>query len=142
MSGRQAARRRQHTVDAVRKQRNEMGKKILVIDDEPINLRMASYVLSEKSYEVMEAESGAEGLALLREGEVDLVLLDIEMPGMNGIETLERIRREGFGVPVIFLTASGDRKDVMEAVKLGAADYVIKPFMPSDLLGRVAKALG
>lgn len=119
-----------------------MGKKILVIDDDPMNLRMASYALRQKDYEVMVAGSGPEGLAILKDNEVDLILLDIEMPGMNGMETFELIQLDYIGIPVIFLTASGDKKDVVEALRLGAVDYVRKPFMPGDLLGRVAKALG
>ena len=72
----------------------------------------------------------------------DLILLDIEMPGMNGIETFRRMQRFPVKVPVIFLTASGDEEDVMNAIKLGAANYLKKPFFPQELLKRVAKELG
>ncbi len=119
-----------------------MGKCILVVDDDAMNLRMAAHTLERNSYEAVLASSGAEGLAKLKEHQVDLVLLDIEMPEMNGIETFRQIQANHLNVPVIFLTASGDMNDVLDAIKLGAVDYVKKPFIPKDLLERVSKALG
>ena len=125
-----------------------MGKRILVVDDDAMNLRMAAHALERNSYEVILASSGAEGLAKLEENQenqgnqVDLVLLDIEMPEMNGIETFRLIVSNYVNIPVIFLTASGDKKDVMDAIKLGAVGYIKKPFIPKDLLERVSKALG
>lgn len=122
-----------------------MGKRILVVDDDAMNLRMAAHTLDRNSYEVILASSGAEGLAKLKENQenqVDLVLLDIEMPEMNGIETFRLIVSNYVNIPVIFLTASGDKKDVMDAIKLGAVGYIKKPFIPKDLLERVSKALG
>ncbi len=118
-----------------------MGKCILVVDDDVINLRMAAHALDKNSYEVVLAGSGAEALEKLKEHQVDLVLLDIEMPEMNGIETFRRLQADHADMPVIFLTASGDKKDVMDAIQLGAADYIKKPFLPKDLLERVSKAL-
>jgi len=118
-----------------------MGKKILVIDDDLMNQRMAAHALRQKSFEVVTAGSGREGLEILQEQEIDLVLLDIEMPEMNGIETFKHIQLDNIEIPVIFLTASGDKKDVMEAIRLGAAGYVRKPFKPEDLVERVAKAV-
>ena len=68
-----------------------------------------------------------------------LCFSDIEMPGMNGIETFERMQKFSVKIPVIFLTASGDKDDVMSAIKLGAVNYLKKPFLPQELLKRVAK---
>lgn len=118
-----------------------MVKSILVIDDDSMNLKMAEFILKQKKYRVLLANSGAEGLIMLRRGNIDLVLLDIEMPDMNGIETLENIRKESrfAELPVMFLTASGEPKDVLDAVMLGALDYIKKPFLPQDLLERVGK---
>lgn len=118
-----------------------MGKSILVVDDDAMNLRRAAHVLEKDSFEVVLAKSGAEGLAKVKENPVDLILLDIEMPEMNGIETFRKMQEKNINVPVIFLTASGDRKNVIEAIKLGAVGYIKKPFVPSDLLERVSKAL-
>lgn len=120
-----------------------MAKTILVVDDDPMNLKMADFILKKASYEVISAASGAECLDKLKENSIDLVLLDIEMPQMSGIETLEQIRAEGsFGnLPVIFLSASGEESDVQKANSLGAADYVKKPFLPPALLECVEKVL-
>lgn len=115
-----------------------MGKTILVVDDDKMNLIRTKKIL-EKYYDVLLSESGADALEKLQEEEVDLVLLDIEMPGMNGIETFERMQTFPIRIPVIFLTASGDKDDVMSAIKLGAVNYLKKPFFPQELLKRVAK---
>ena len=115
-----------------------MQEKILVVDDDAMNLVRTKKIL-DKMYNIFLAESGSEALDILEEQDIDLVLLDIEMPGMNGIETFRRMQRFPVKVPVIFLTASGDEEDVMNAIKLGAANYLKKPFFPQELLKRVAK---
>ena len=117
-----------------------MQKRILVVDDDTMNLRRTSLIL-EKHYEVILAKSGEEALQKIKEGGVDLVLLDIAMPGMNGIETFEHIKEYQVEIPVIFLTASGHEDNVMTAIRLGAVNYLKKPFMPKSLLERVAKEL-
>lgn len=116
-----------------------MGKCILVVDDDEMNLRMAEHALKEDSYEVITAASGAQGLDQLRNRMVDLVLLDIGMPIINGIQMFEYMKKDHPDIPVIFLTASGDKKDVVEVLKMGAIGYVRKPFVPQDLRERVAK---
>lgn len=118
-----------------------MGRRILIVDDEEINLRLAEYILRNHSYEVITANSGAQGLDLLRRRMIDLVLLDIEMPVMNGFRMFEYIKKEYANLPVIFLTASGDKRDVLEVIRMGAVDYVRKPFDPKVLAERVAHAL-
>lgn len=118
-----------------------MDKCILVIDDDPMNLGIASYVLEQNSYKVITATSGREGLDKLKENKVDLILLDIEMPGMNGIETFQNIQLYYIEIPVIFLTASGNKKDVMEVLMLGAEGYIKKPFVPDNLIERVKEVL-
>lgn len=117
-------------------------KKILVIDDDPMNLKMASFLLTKQSYEVVTAGSGDEGLKILEDTPVDLILLDIEMPEMDGIETFQCIMVEHMDIPVMFLTASVDSQNIIEALRLGAVDYITKPFVPEDLLGRVSKVIG
>ena len=87
------------------------------------------------------SESGEDALKKLKNETIDLVLLDIEMPNMNGIETFERMKDLPAEVPVIFLTASGDEEDVMSAIRLGAVNYLKKPFYPEELLKRVAKEI-
>ena len=117
-----------------------MQRRILVVDDDSMNLVRTKMILG-KYYEVLLAESGIEALDKLRNEEVDLVLLDIEMPKMNGMEVFERMKKSSINIPVIFLTASGDEDDVMSAIKLGAVNYLKKPFMPQELMKRVAQEL-
>ena len=92
-----------------------------------------------KQYDVVLAESGEAALNKLKTENIDLVLLDIEMPDMNGIETFERMKELPVKVPVIFLTASGYEDDVMSAIRLGAVNYLKKPFYPEELMKRIAK---
>ena len=104
-----------------------MEKCVLVVDDDAMNLRRTTLIL-EKHYDVLLAKSGEEAL------------VDIDMPGMSGIETFRAMKDNEMDVPVIFLTASGYEDDVMTAIRLGAANYLKKPFMPKILLERIAKA--
>lgn len=120
-----------------------MGKKILVVDDDAMNLRMAEFILQKDGYEVCRAESGMECLIFLQNETPDLILLDVEMPVMNGVKTLEVIKdNDGMSdIPVIFLTASEEKSVTTEAERLGAAGYVTKPFLPQDLLEKVKNIL-
>ena len=109
-----------------------MQKRILVVDDDSMNLMRTKMILG-KDYAVLLADSGVKALKKLKIEKVDLVLLDIEMPEMNGMETFAP------EIPVIFLTASGLEEDVVSAIKLGAANYLKKPFEPEELMKRVAQ---
>ena len=119
--------------------------KILVVDDDDMNLKMAEFILKKdmKNVEVFLADSGMKAIDALQREKVDLVLLDFQMPVMNGLKTLEIIRkREDMkDIKVIFLTAASDRDTVMKAGMMGVADYIKKPFMPKDLIDRVSQAL-
>ena len=115
-----------------------MQKCILVVDDDVMNLKRTKLIL-EKHYDLILAKSGEEALDKLKGESIDLVLLEIAMPGMNGIETFKHMKEDGVEVPVIFLTASGDEDDVVAAISLGAVNYLKKPFLPKDLLERIAK---
>lgn len=117
-----------------------MKDSILVVDDDSMNLARTKVILS-KQYDVILAESGAEALKLLGIQEVDLILLDIDMPEMNGMETFKKIKEAGIKVPVIFLTASGLEEDVISAINLGAVNYLKKPFRPQELIKRVSREL-
>ena len=120
-----------------------MSKTILVIDDDAMNLRMAEFILSKVNYKVLKADSGRKGIEILKQEEVDLTLLDIEMPEMNGIETLELIRKDETicesKVMVLAASINDEIKEKMDG--LGAVGYVGKPFMPADLQTQVAEAL-
>lgn len=117
-----------------------MKKRILVVDDDGMNLARTKIILG-KEYDVLLADSGVEALVKLKSEKVDMVLLDIDMPEMNGIETFERMKGFAAHVPVIFLTASGLEEDVLSAIKMGAVNYLKKPFRPQELLKRVSQAL-
>ncbi len=117
-----------------------MQKQILVVDDDTMNLRRTKKIL-EKQYDVLLAESGEEALDKIVCEEIDLILLDIAMPEMDGIETFKRMKDLSVETPVIFLTASGDEDDVLSAINLGAVNYLKKPFLPQELLKRVAMGL-
>ena len=117
-----------------------MKKRILVVDDDTMNLVRTKMIL-EKDHDVLLADSGIKALDKLKGERVDLVLLDIEMPKLNGMETFARMKEFAGDVPVIFLTASGLEDDVRAAIRLGAANYLMKPFQPQELLKRVAQEL-
>ena len=115
----------------------QQQKRILVVDDDEMNLTRTRIIL-KKNYDVLLASSGMEALHILKTRKIDLVLLDIEMPKMNGFVTFQRMKEFVYEIPVIFLTASGLEGDVVSAIKLGAANYLKKPFQPQELLRRVA----
>lgn len=115
-----------------------MKKRILVVDDDNMNLSRTRIILG-KEYDVVLADSGIEALAKLQNKKADMVLLDIDMPGMNGLETFERMKKFAADIPVIFLTASGLKEDVQNAIKLGAVNYLKKPYRPEELLKRISQ---
>lgn len=115
-----------------------MKKRIFVVDDDNMNLARTRIILG-KEYDVVLADSGIEALAKLQNKKADMVLLDIDMPGMNGLETFERMKKFAADIPVIFLTASGLKEDVQNAIKLGAVNYLKKPYRPEELLKRISQ---
>jgi adenylate cyclase len=112
---------------------------ILAVDDQPPNLRLLDAVLVPRGYRVIGATSGAEALATLKELDIDLVLLDVVMPGLDGYEVCRRIRAGAHTayLPVVMITASGAEQR-LAALEAGADDFVTKPFDKSELLARVA----
>ncbi|MBO6291744.1 MAG: response regulator [Selenomonas sp.] len=117
---------------------------ILIVDDDVMNLTMAQMILEMKvQAEYLTADSGQACINVLnqRQGKVDLILLDIAMPGMDGIQTLTRIRQhpEWKNIHVIFLTAAADKNTIVRAAQLKVKDYVKKPFTPDELISRVEK---
>lgn len=117
-----------------------MPHTVLVIDDEPAHRLMVRVVLGDAGFRVLEADNGATGLNILRTKSVDVVLLDMRMPGMSGLEVLQRLREGGTFPPVIMLTAFGNVGSAVEAMKTGAFDYLSKPADNDELLAVVQKA--
>ena len=115
------------------------GARVLVVDDQPPNVRLLEAILTPRGYEVSSASSGEEALGKIAESEPDLVLLDIVMPGMDGYEVCRTIRErtETAYLPVVMVTASGDEQKV-KALEAGADDFLTKPINQSELLARVA----
>jgi two-component system cell cycle response regulator len=121
------------------------GKKILVVDDDRAGIRTVRDALKSSSYQIVEAYDGASALAKVRDEKPDLVLMDVEMPGLNGVEVCRIIKanpgENGFGfIPVILVTARGAGGKV-EGLELGADDYLVKPFDASELAARLKSML-
>src|SRR5512143_1086799 len=117
------------------------GEKILVVDDEPGMRSLLKKVLSKEGYFVTPFEKGEEALDALSSEDYDLAILDIEMPGLNGIELLKRIKRKDAGLNVVMITAYGSLQSAVEAMRLGAYDYLTKPFQMDEIKLVVEKAL-
>ena len=117
-----------------------MTARILVVDDDVALAEMISIVLRGEGYTPHQAFDGQEALAQIPDVKPDLILLDVMLPGLDGIEVCTRIR-EFSGVPIIMLTAKGDTTDVVKGLESGADDYVVKPFNPKELVARIRTRL-
>jgi two-component system KDP operon response regulator KdpE len=113
---------------------------ILVVDDEPQIRRLLLATLSTNGYDVVEAKNGREAITVVLRQHPDLILLDVNMPGMNGFETCSKIRMS-FDGPIIIVTVRAGEQDKVAAFDCGADDYVVKPFGISELLARIRAAL-
>jgi len=111
--------------------------KVLVVEDESSIRKFININLERNGFEVIEAESGEEGLKKLIEYDPDVVILDIMLPGMDGFEVCRRIREGKFDVIIIMLTAKGQDMDKIVGLELGADDYMVKPFNPLELVARI-----
>ena len=117
------------------------NKRILVVDDEQHIIDVVVYILEENSFEVATAFDGDTGLALFRETRPDLVVLDLTLPGIPGIELFKQMRAERSDIPIIILTSRSEEIDRVLGLELGADDYVTKPFSPRELAARVKTVL-
>jgi len=116
------------------------GKKVLVVDDDSKTVELVKLYLNRDGYRVMTSRDGAEALQLAREGRPDLIVLDLMLPGMDGLEVCRTLRDES-DVPIIMLTARTTDEDKLTGLGLGADDYVTKPFSPRELAARVRTVL-
>ena len=117
-----------------------MAKRILLVDDEPILIKGLKYTLEKDGYETLVAYDGEEALAQFRENEVDLILLDVMLPKVDGITVCQRIR-EVSNVPIIMLTAKGEDMDKILGLEYGADDYMTKPFNILEVKARIKTIL-
>jgi phosphate regulon transcriptional regulator PhoB len=117
--------------------------KILVVEDEADILEIIAYNLSREGWRVLSSRDGEEALDLARSEEPDLVLLDLMLPGMDGIEVCRQLKDEprGAELPIIMVTAKGEESDVVLGLGVGADDYIVKPFSPRELVARVKAVL-
>ena len=117
----------------------EAGYKILIVDDVIENIQVAMNILKEDSYEFSYAKSGEEALSLLNDNTFDLILLDIMMPGIDGYEVCQTIKKDPLysDIPIIFLTAKSDSDSMSKGFEVGGLDYIVKPFHANELLARV-----
>jgi len=120
-----------------------MGKRILVVEDDPGAIRLVSYTLEQEGYEVITALNGLEGLKKARADKPDLLILDVMLPGLDGFEVCRRLRAddETAGLPILMLSAKAQEIDKTTGLKIGADDYLAKPADPADILDRVSNLL-
>ena len=116
-----------------------MKGRVLVVDDDQALAEMLGIVLQKEGLEVSHVADGAQAVEAFREVRPDLVLLDVMLPGMDGIEICRRIRQES-GVPIVMLTARTDTVDVVVGLESGADDYFVKPFKPQELIAQIGRA--
>jgi two-component system, OmpR family, KDP operon response regulator KdpE len=115
--------------------------RVLVVDDEPPIRRFLNTSLGAQGYQVLEAEDGASALAMLRRNAVDVIVLDLGLPGMDGFEVIKALRASGSSLPIVVLSARSDEGGKVRALDMGADDYVTKPFGVDELLARLRAAL-
>ncbi|HKI88789.1 MAG TPA: response regulator [Draconibacterium sp.] len=116
-------------------------KRILVAEDNKLILETVALNLAREGYEVLKAMDGKECLKIVREKEIDLIITDIYMPNINGLEVISTLKEEQINIPVLVLSAAGAEDNVSKAFELGADDFMIKPFSLMELNFRVKKLL-
>ncbi|MDR1574856.1 MAG: response regulator transcription factor [Treponema sp.] len=116
---------------------------ILIIEDDPDIQELLSFAMSGEGWKLLQAKTGEEGLAFLKKEPVNCVLLDIMLPGMDGLKVLKKIKEieQCRNVPVIMTTAKGEDADIITGLELGADDYVVKPYSPRVLIARIRAGL-
>lgn len=119
-----------------------MPEKILIVDDEPDMLKLLSLILKEKTpYEVTTTNNPVEAVELAKTGGFDLVITDLKMPGLDGLQLLEEVKKRDEDVPVIIITAYGTIDAATEAIEKGGFDFITKPFKKEQILFTIEKAL-
>jgi DNA-binding NtrC family response regulator len=119
-----------------------MAEKILIVDDEPDMLKLLSMILREKTpYEISTTNNPLEAIELAKKGDFDLVISDLKMPGIDGIELIDAIKRLNEDTPIIIITAYGTVESATEAIQKGGFDFITKPFRKEQILFTIDKAL-
>ena len=120
-----------------------MNNKILVIEDDPIALRLVQYTLQHEGYQVLTAPTGLEGLKKAREENPDLIVMDVMLPGIDGFEICHRLRADPqtAQLPILMLSAKAQEIDRAMGLKVGANDYLSKPASPSEIIRKIKRML-
>ena len=115
--------------------------RILIVDDDPLGSRMMQFLLSEQGYQVDMVDNARGALTLVERQPPDLVLLDVNLPQLSGFEMYQRLLEKDYDLPVIFVTAKDELEDRLQGLRMGADDYICKPFQPAELTARVEAVL-
>ncbi len=119
-----------------------MTEKLLIVDDEPDMLKLLGAIIKEKTpYEAVTTNNPLEAVELAKQGGFDLVIADLKMPGLDGVELLDSIKRIDEDIPVIIITAYGNVESALETMQKGAFDFITKPFRKEQILYTIDKAL-
>ena len=123
---------------------NRPMRKVLIAEDDPLILRLVEFKLKQQGFSIIAVGNGEEALATAEREKPTLIILDGMMPVLDGVETLRRLKdTPGLkDIPVVMLTAKGKEQDIVNCLNLGAADYIVKPFSPAELVARIRKILG
>ena len=116
-------------------------KKLLVVDDEPSILTLLKFNLEQSGFEVLTAENGNDALEIATTEDLTLIVLDLMLPGMDGMDVCKTLRQEKINTPILMLTAKDDEFDKILGLELGADDYMTKPFSPREVVARVKAIL-
>ncbi|MBV9993835.1 MAG: response regulator [Caulobacteraceae bacterium] len=116
---------------------------VIIADDHPVSMHLLQHCLSSAGFRVLPATDGRQALELMAAVSPEFVILDVMMPVMDGLEVVRRAKADERlrDIPVIMVTSREEDSDILEAMKLGAADYLVKPFSPTEFLARVARLL-
>jgi DNA-binding NtrC family response regulator len=124
------------------KKEDTMAQKILIVDDEPDMLKLLSMILKEKTpYDITTTNNPLEALDLVKKGSFDLVISDLKMPGLDGIELIDAVKKVDEDIPIIIITAYGTVESATEAIQKGGFDFITKPFRKEQILFTIDKAL-
>ena len=117
--------------------------KILIVEDDPTTVQLIEFLLKKNGFEVLIAYDGLEALEISKKEKADLILMDVMMPKMDGIEAIEKLKKDETtrDIPIVILSALGQEMDVMRGLQAGALSYIVKPFSPKELLDEVRAKL-
>jgi len=117
--------------------------KILIVEDDPTTVQLIEFLLKKNNFEVLIAYNGVEALQIAKKEKSDLILMDVMMPKMDGIEAIEKLKKDENtrDIPIVILSALGQEMDVMRGLQAGASSYIVKPFSPKELLEEIKTKL-